>query len=429
MKITLLLMASFFMVQNTFGQMSGPAKIEIIKTGEKYSLLKDGQPYLIKGAGCEFGRIELLAKHGANTFRTWRVDNGRNTGQEILDKALANGLMVLMGLEIKPERHGIDYNDSAAVANQKRHLLEHVEKYKNHPALLGWAAGNELNLGGKNPKVWDAVNEIAMAIHKIDPNHPVTTTLAGINKGVIDEIKVRCPNIDFISIQMYGDIINLQKRIADAGWTGPYMVTEWGATGHWEVGKTSWNAPIEQTSSEKAKAFLLRYEKAIQADTLRCLGSFVFLWGQKQERTPTWYGMFTHNGEEIETVESMHFIWNGKYPQDRCPQIDSMNINGKHAHDNIYVQPGEPMKCNIVAKDPDGDKLAYTFEIMKESTDLKMGGDRESVPEVVFSKVVDNGNLDINAPLEEGAYRLFYYVKDGKNHCGTANIPFYVKKM
>jgi len=119
-------------------------------------------------------------------------------------------------------------------------------------------------------------------IHQIDPNHPTTTMLAGIGKNEIDYIKVNCTDIDFICIQMYGDIVNLQQRIADAGWSGPYVVTEWGATGHWEVKTTEWGAPIEQTSAEKQSSFLHRYDVAIASDSMHCMGSYAFLWGQKQ---------------------------------------------------------------------------------------------------------------------------------------------------
>jgi len=65
---------------------------------------------------------------------------------------------VMMGLEIKRERHGFDYNNADSVKAQLEYVRAEVLKYKDHPALLGWGIGNELNLGASNPKVWDAVN-------------------------------------------------------------------------------------------------------------------------------------------------------------------------------------------------------------------------------------------------------------------------------
>ncbi len=94
-------------------------------------------------------------------------------------------------------------------------LKGEVERLKDHPALLGWAIGNELNLEADNLKVYDAVNDLSQMIHEIDPNHPTTTTMAGIGKREVDYIKEHCTDIDFLSIQMYGDIVNLQERISD----------------------------------------------------------------------------------------------------------------------------------------------------------------------------------------------------------------------
>ncbi len=405
---------------------AAPVKVELKQADGKYRLYVNGKEFYVKGAGCEFGNIERLGQHGANSFRTWRAENGQQSGQQILDRAQKAGLLVLMGLELIPERRKFDYNDSTAVARQFANIKQQVLKYKDHPALLGWLIGNELNLQYKNPRVWDAVNDVAKYIHEVDPNHPAATALAGIGKQAVDEIKQRAPALDFITVQFYGDIVNLQKRLADAQWTGPYMVTEWGATGHWEVRTTEWKAPIEETSFQKAKAFDERYEKAIAADPIRCLGSYVFLWGQKQERTPTWYGMFTQSGDEMEVVDVMHKIWTGSLPANRTPQVKSITLNGKTAYDNVRLKPEEPIAAVIDAADPDGDAIQYTFEIMPESTDLGTGGDFETTPAVLTSLKSTKGTLELKTPAKEGAYRLFFYARDGKGHCGTGNIPFFV---
>ena len=405
-------------------------KVELKKNDKGYHrLYVDGEEFYIWGAGLEFGDIEALASHGANAFRTWRTENGQKSGMEVLDEAHKNGLMVFMGVEVGRERHGYDYDDEEWVASQKEDIRKQINMYKDHPALLGWGIGNELNLHYENKKVWDAVNDIAKMIHEIDGNHPATTMLAGIGKTEIDYIEANCPDLDFISIQMYGDIINLQTRIEEAGYDGPYMVTEWGATGHWEVGSTEWGAPIEQTSTQKAASVKERFEVAILSDSARCIGSFVFLWGQKQERTPTWYGLFTENDRQTEPIDVMHYFWNdNQWPSNRAPQIRDIALNGQQASDNVRANTGQNLSFTYDAMDPDGDQLTWRFEVLREATDLGDGGDYESRPQAIPDLVVSEelGELVFTAPSDTGAYRAFMYVMDGNNHAATANIPFYV---
>jgi hypothetical protein len=38
--------------------------VELIKKGEKYSLLVEGKPFYLKGAGLEFGNMESLKENG-----------------------------------------------------------------------------------------------------------------------------------------------------------------------------------------------------------------------------------------------------------------------------------------------------------------------------------------------------------------------------
>jgi hypothetical protein len=413
----------------------GPARVELRSDGGRYQLTVNGQPFYIRGAGLEFGDIERLAAHGANSFRTWRTDNGQDTGQEVLDRAHASGLYVTMGLEIAREREGqgrgvfgFDYDDEAAVAEQLERVRAEVMRYKDHPAMLIWGIGNELNLGASNPKVWDAVNQISEMIHEIDPNHLTTTMLAGIGPELVREIRARAPDLDLLSIQMYADIENLPQRIDDAGWDGPYMITEWGATGHWETDTTAWGAPIENNSSVKADLYRSRYETAIASDSTQIVGSYVFLWGQKQERTPTWYGMFLPTGEETEAVDVMEYLWTGAWGANRTPRLESITLDGRGATDDIRLRPGQRVPARVVSFDHEGDPLRYAWEVRREATDLGEGGDDEDVPDLL-PDAIDTpaaAQITVTAPREPGAYRLFVYVYDGRGHAAHANIPFYV---
>jgi hypothetical protein len=415
--------ASFAVQPATAG---GPVKVQIVQTNGGYQLYVAGSPFYIKGAGLEFGNQERLAAHGGNSFRTWRTEDGRTP--QLLDRARTNHLYVTLGLSLGLERQGFDYSDDAAVARQCARIKQEVLKYKDHPALIIWAIGNELNLNAKNPKVWNAVNDISKMIHQLDPNHLTTTPLAGFNRGVIQEVKIRAPDLDLISFQMYADIINLPRYLRETAWNGPYLITEWGATGHWEVGKTGWGAPIENDSTTKANAYQKRFETVIAADHQQCIGSYVFLWGHKQERTPTWYGMFLDSGEETPAVDVMHYLWTGAWPDVRCPQLEGARLNGQTAHQNIHLQTGQSYSAKVLVADRPPTALTFIWEVMAESTDLKTGGDFETRPENLPDLIEDatGGEITLKAPPKPGAYRLFAYVFDRQDHAAHVNLPFYV---
>ncbi len=427
--VFLLLCATIF-PGTTLASDEGAVPVEIVEVAGRYELLRGGQPFVVAGAGLEFSDIGVFAAHGGNTIRTWRTDNAQFTGMELLDEAARHNVVVGLCIEIGRERHGFDYDDEAAVAAQLEYARGEVLKYKDHPALLFWIIGNEPNLHFENPRVFDAINEISEMIHELDGHHPTTTALAGIDANLVQLIDERAPDLDFVSIQMYGEIVNLPRYLDEMGFEQPYMVTEWGAVGHWEVPTTSWGAPIEQNSSEKAANYLKSYQIAIESDDRYLLGSFVFLWGQKQERTPTWYGMFLEDGTETEAIDVMEFVWTGAWPENRSPQIQSMTLDARRAEQDIKLAPGSTYTATVKATDPNDDTLSYRWEVMQESNATQTGGDLEEVPQVIPGLIsqADSGQIQLTAPKQSGAYRLFVYVYDGKGHAGHANIPFFVEQ-
>ena len=99
--------------------------------------------------------------------------------------------------------------------------MRDVIRLKDHPALLMWGLGNELNLRAKNDGVWDAMEDLAVRIKQVDPDHPVTTMLAGIDEPTVKAIAQRAPSLDFLSFQIYGEIDHLPEILEKAGYDGP----------------------------------------------------------------------------------------------------------------------------------------------------------------------------------------------------------------
>lgn len=413
-----------FILSLTFSFSHGQAvKVSVEKGNDGYYLTRNNEPYYIKGAGGTSNLDELIYL-GGNSIRTWSIDDA----EEILDKAHKKGLTVMMGLWVQHERHGFNYDDKVAVRKQLDHFTSIVNKFKDHPALLLWGIGNEVDLFYSNTKVWDAIQDIAAMIHEVDPNHPTSTVTAGLDSTEVQLIMEKAPDIDIYGINTYGDIGQVPTDIKKFGWTGPYIIAEWGPNGHWEVAKTEWGVPLEQTSTEKAASYYMRYTNFIAKDSQQCIGSYVFLWGQKQETTSTWYGLFTADGKPTEPLDELYKVWRKSSPPNSSPSVKNLTLNEMYPEDNIYLKSGDRYQAKLEYFDPDSEKVKVEWFVYPESNAQSAGGDFESAlqPELGVLKKKSNSQAELIAPKKEGAYRLFVFISDKGNRTAYANIPFYV---
>ncbi len=398
--------------------------VEIRGTEGAHTLYRGGEPYAIRGAGV--GRaadLESLARFGGNSARTWAAGDG-----SILERAAELGMTVALCLDLARERHGFDYDDADAVARQLERVRSEVLAYRDHPALLFWIIGNELNHDFRNPRVYDAVNDISRMIHRLDRHHPTTTATAGIDPSLARILEERAPDLDFLSVQLYGGLPGLPAALAHVPSDWPVVVTEWGTIGHWEVPATPWGAPLEPTSTEKARRYREGYGQVLDPMAGRVIGNYAFLWGQKQERTPTWYGVFTADGRRTEAVDVLHHVWTGEWPSNRAPRLRAMLLDGRRARDSVRLVAGAEYVASVEADDPEGDALGFEWTLMRESEARQSGGDAEAVPDrVPFPHAVRGaGKIALTAPATPGAYRLFVYVGDGNGAVAHANVPFLV---
>ena len=51
-----------------------------------------------------------------------------------------------------------------------------------------------------------------------------------------------CPDIDIVGINSYGGAASVPERYRKAGGTKPYILTEFGPPGRWEIEATAWGA-------------------------------------------------------------------------------------------------------------------------------------------------------------------------------------------
>ena len=403
---------------------AAPVPVSVAATADGYTLLRAGEPYLVKGAGVDGVAVATVAARGGNSIRTWGVERAQAT----LDAAQRHGLTVALGLPVAAERHGFDYSDPASIVEQRKNVRRAVRAYKDHPALLAWIIGNELDMNATSGIVYDEVQELSRVIHDLDPNHPTTTTIAALNKDTVEMVRERAPDLDFLSVQAYGALALMPKAIKYLR-RGPFMITEWGPLGHWEVGKTRWGAPLEQDSTAKGRHYLASYRNLIEPYLGPGLGSYAFLWGQKQERTPTWFSLFTADGESTAAVDALTFAWTGRVPANQAPVLQSMRLARRPATDSVRLKAGRRYAAKVDVVDPDDDPLTFRWSIKPESTTTAVGGDLEApIADLdgVFVGDAAQAEVSLTAPTEPGHYRLFVMAYDGHGHVAHANIPFLV---
>ena len=417
---------------------NGPVATKVEARDGKFVLLRGEEPVYLQGAvvgdatalpGAPSGvqhPVSELNKAGANAARV-------GSDRAILDSLHAYGMLGVVDLILKGERDGMDWDDDAQVTAQDEAALATVRTLKDHPAVIMWVLGNEIDYippyEPYNPRIWQRLNDLATKIKQIDPNHLVLTIVGNsFFDTKIKELAREGTAFDLLGLNAYGALGETTATLRE-DWPKPYIVTEWGSTGHWEVPRTLWKAPIEETSSEKAVAIDNRYRQVIKGDSTNCLGSFVFYWSEKQETTHTWYGLFTEQ-RRTQPIDVMEAHWRGRPPANLAPTVVSFELNGTPDKRAQVLRPGEEHVAHVKVLDLDSDSLYYSWDVRPEVIipEGNYAGRKETRSPILRDVVLQNGRAHarFRTPEREGAYRLFVSIHDGEGSIAYANFPFYV---
>ncbi|MEV5898190.1 discoidin domain-containing protein [Nonomuraea fuscirosea] len=404
---------------------AGPSVVRVTGAQGDWRLTVNGSPYLIKGVtygppqAAADGYLRDLKAMGVNTIRTWGVDDAHTPA--LLDTAARHGVKVIVGHWLN---QGADYvNDTAYKTSVKNEIVARVNALKNRQGVLMWDVGNEVILTmqdhGLPADVVEQrrvayarfVNEVAQAIHAADPNHPVTSTDAYTHAWTY--YKAHAPALDLLAVNSYGAIHTVRQDWIAGGHTRPYIVTEAGPDGEWEVPNDVNGVPDEPGDLEKRDMYLASWN-AVTGHAGVALGATEFHYGLENDFGGVWLNTTT-GGWRRHGYHALKRAYTGQATGNTPPAITSMTVGSQTA-----VQAGKEFAVEVAASDPDGDLIRYNVMV----GDKHITGNR-GLTQARFTET-GPGRFAVTAPERMGVWKVYVYAYDGHGNAGIEQRSFRV---
>ena len=361
---------------------TGSSVVKVAGSQGNWQLTVNGAPYQVKGVTwgpgnqAGDGYIADAASMGVNTIRTWGTDG---TSQPLLDAAAARGIKVINGFWLN---QGADYlNDTTYKTNTLNTIKQYVTQYKSHPATLMWDVGNEVILTSQNytypngatveqERVAYAqyVEQITQAIHAIDPDHPVTSTDAWT--GAWPYYKQYTPSLDLLAVNSYGAVCNVYSDWTSGGYTKPYIVTESGDAGEWEVVNDANGVPTEPTDQQQRDGYTSAWN-CIAGHPGVSFGGTLFNYGVENDFGGVWFNLLTGGWRRL-SYYAVKQAFTGQAQTNTPPAITSMTLSN-----TASVPAGGTFTVNVASTNPTGDALSYNVALYEQVREQR---DRVPVP-------------------------------------------------
>ncbi|MFD5711470.1 discoidin domain-containing protein [Streptomyces pharetrae] len=403
-----------------------PATGAVRVTGSQgnWQLTVGGHPYTVKGltwgpAVADAPRYMPDVKSmGVNTIRTWGTDGGT---KPLLDAAAAGGIRVINGFWLQPgggpgSGGCVNYvTDSAYKNTMLTEFAKWVETYKSHPATLMWNVGNESVLGLQNcysgteleaqrNAYTSFVNDVAKKIHSIDPDHPVTSTDAWT--GAWPYYKRNAPDLDLYSMNSYGDICNVQEDWEAGGYTKPYIITEGGPAGEWEVPDDANGVPDEPTDVQKADGYTQAWN-CVTGHRGVALGATLFHYGVEHDFGGIWFNLVPDGLKRL-SYYAVKRAYTGSAGGDNTPPV----ITNMAVSPATSAPAGGEFGVRADVRDPDGDPITYKVFLSGNYA----SGDKRLVE--ARWRATGNGTFAVTAPEKLGVWKVYIQAEDGRGNAG-----------
>ncbi|MFS0693446.1 discoidin domain-containing protein [Streptomyces nitrosporeus] len=415
-----------FQVYGTDGGNNPPPGGAVEVTGSRgdWQLTVGGQPYTVKGLTWGPSVADAptylpdVKSMGANTIRTWGTDG--STGP-LLDAAAAQGLKVVNGFWLQPgggpgSGGCVNYvTDTAYKSTMLTEFAKWADAYRSHPATLMWNVGNESVLGLQNcysgteleaqRNAYTAfVNDVAKKIHSIDPDHPVTSTDAWT--GAWPYYKRNAPDLDLYSMNSYGDICGVRQDWTDGGYDKPYLITEGGPAGEWEVPDDANGVPDEPTDVQKAEGYTKAWD-CVTGHRGVALGATFFHYGTEHDFGGIWFNLVPDGLKRL-SYYALKKAYSGTTAGDNTPPV----ITGMTVTPASAAPAGREFTVRAGIRDPDGDRITPRIYLSGNYAN----GDKRLV-EARWRSTGD-GTFAVTAPEKLGVWKVYVQAEDGHGNAG-----------
>jgi GT2 family glycosyltransferase len=208
--------------------------------------------------------LRLMAAHGFNTVRTYTVPT-----REFLDVAARYGLYVMVGLPW--EQHIAFLDEPGRIRSIERRLIAGVRRCSSHPALLGYAIGNEIPASivryhGRRP-IERHIERLYWLAKENDPSGLVTY----VNYPTTEYLDL--PFLDFVSFNVYLECRDRLEaylaRLQNIAGDRPLVMTEVG---------------LDSRRNGEGKQAAVLDSQVRTIFSAGCAGAFIFAWTDEWHR-------------------------------------------------------------------------------------------------------------------------------------------------
>ncbi len=405
--------------------------VKVTGSQGNWQLTVNGAPYVVKGLtwGPAIADAEKympdVASMGVNTIRTWGTDG---TSKPLLDSAAAHGVKVIAGFWLQPgggpgSGGCVDYlTDTTYKNNQLAEFSKWVDAYKDNPGVLMWNVGNESVLGMQNCYSGDAlenerkaytsfVNDVAVKIHSIDPNHPVTSTDAWT--GAWPYYKANAPALDLYAVNSYNGVCAVKQTWIDGGYTKPYIITETGPAGEWEVPNDANGVPDEPADQAKAAGYTHAWN-CVTSHQGVALGATMFHYGTEADFGGIWFNLLPGGLKRL-SYYTVKQAYGGGSSANTPPVISNMSVDNASS-----VPAGHDFTVRANVSDPQNDPITYKVKFSG-----KYANGDQSLTDAAFRRNGD-GTFTVTAPQQLGVWKVYIQAEDGKGNAGIETKSFRV---